>query len=84
MASPLVIIFFGIREYNQLFGNILFMGIEIWRLRTTGIPANLATEPASQLSMELWVCMTSGLVCISIRRRRINENGFAGLFKGRG
>jgi len=48
------------------------------------MPANLATDPASQLSMELWVCITSGLAFFSIRNRRKNENGFAGPFMGRG
>ena len=29
IISPLVIIFFGILEYNQLFGAMLVMGIEM-------------------------------------------------------
>ena len=29
IASPLVIIFFGILEYNQLFGGMLVMGIDM-------------------------------------------------------
>ena len=55
IASPLVMIFLGIWEYNKLFGNTPLMGIEMWRLRTTGRPNNLEAEPTSQLSIELWV-----------------------------
>ena len=48
----------------------------MWRLRITGRSNNLPTIPASQLSIDLWVCIMSGLASLIILKRDRIENKF--------